>query len=153
MDARSPIFVDTNVLLRATVETAPGHQEARALLPRLWDAGAELWLSRQVLREYAVALTRPQTYSAPVAPAVVVASLRTFQAQFHVADDTAEVTAKLLALLEVVTVGGKQVHDANIVATMQAYSIGQLLTHNVGDFERFSAYITVLSPNELLQQL
>jgi len=33
---------------------------------------------------------------------------------------------------------------ANIVATMQVYRIRQLLTHNVDDFTRFSAFITVV---------
>ena len=34
-------------------------------------------------------------------------------------------------------------HDANIVATMQAYGITQLLTHNEKDFDRFSSLISV----------
>ena len=38
----------------------------------------------------------------------------------------------------------KQVHDANIVATMQVYGIDQLLTHNVADFARFQPRIAVL---------
>jgi predicted nucleic acid-binding protein len=46
--------------------------------------------------------------------------------------------------MEQVTIGGKQVHDANIVATMQVYGIDQLLTHNVTDFDRFTEFITVL---------
>ncbi len=40
--------------------------------------------------------------------------------------------------------GGRQVHDANIVATMQANGINQLLIHNADDFKRFSHLITVL---------
>jgi predicted nucleic acid-binding protein len=49
---------------------------------------------------------------------------------------------KLLALSGQVNIGGKQVHDANIVATMQVYGIRQLLTHNTSDFVRFSSFIT-----------
>jgi predicted nucleic acid-binding protein len=51
---------------------------------------------------------------------------------------------KLLALSGQVNIGGKQVHDANIVATMQVYGIRRLLTHNTSDFVRFSAFITVV---------
>jgi predicted nucleic acid-binding protein len=47
-------------------------------------------------------------------------------------------------LIARIAVGGKQVHDANIVATMQAHGIRQLLTGNVADFNRFSALIRVL---------
>ena len=40
-------------------------------------------------------------------------------------------------------IGGKQVHDANIVATMLVYGIPCLLTHNARDFERFGDMVTV----------
>jgi len=39
--------------------------------------------------------------------------------------------------------GGKQVHDANIVATMQAYGIPALLTHNIKDFEQFGEVVRI----------
>ncbi|WP_373526954.1 hypothetical protein [Nostoc sp.] len=61
------------------------------------------------------------------------------------AEDSSQVTERLLTLMEEVFSGGKQVHDANIVATMLVYGIPQLLTHNTGDFARFSGLITVLS--------
>ena len=41
--------------------------------------------------------------------------------------------------------GGKQIHDANIVATMLAYNIPCLLTHNVKDFKRFEGIIEIVS--------
>ena len=34
--------------------------------------------------------------------------------------------------------------DTNIVATMQAYNITHLLTHNIADFQRFEDHITVV---------
>ncbi len=43
-------------------------------------------------------------------------------------------------------VGGRQIHDANIVATMQVHSIQKLLTDNVADFRRFGSIITITSP-------
>ena len=58
------------------------------------------------------------------------------------AEDRPEVTAHLLDLLQRFSVGGKQVHDACIVATMQAYGIKRLLTRNPGDFARFAGEIT-----------
>ena len=67
-----------------------------------------------------------------------------FQTQFLVAEDGAQVTERLLTLMEQIAIGGKQVHDANIIATMQAYRISLLLKHNVTDFNRFSELITVL---------
>ena len=61
------IFVDTNVLVYATQVTAPWHAEANQTLTALHAAGAELWISRPVLREYLATLSRPQTFSAPLA--------------------------------------------------------------------------------------
>lgn len=59
------------------------------------------------------------------------------------ADDTAAVTEQLLKLMSDFKIGGKQIHDANIVATMLAYDVPYLLTHNVKDFERFSGLIKI----------
>ncbi|WP_148650020.1 type II toxin-antitoxin system VapC family toxin [Nostoc sp. NIES-3756] len=53
-------------------------------------------------------------------------------------------TERLLTLMAEIPSGGKQVHDANIVATMLVYGIPQLFTHNTTDFARFSELITVL---------
>ena len=40
-------------------------------------------------------------------------------------------------------IGGKQVHDANIIATMKVYDIPALLTHNTEDFERFREVVRI----------
>src|SRR5437773_9652179 len=41
-------------------------------------------------------------------------------------------------------VKGKQVHDANIVATMLGHGLDHILTHNTADFERFRGLIDVV---------
>jgi predicted nucleic acid-binding protein len=74
---------------------------------------------------------------------VVAADLIALQATFRIAEDGAQVTAHLVSLLTTIPFGGKQVHDANIVATMLTRGIPRLLTHNTGDFARFAAVITV----------
>lgn len=140
----SQVFIDSNVLIYANVVTAPFHTQAQVALQNLWQSGANLWISRQVIREYAVTLTRPQTFSQPVDAATVITQIQFFQTSFRVADDTALVTDKLLTLLNTLSVGGKQIHDANIVATMLVYGISHLLTHNVADFNRYAGLITVM---------
>ena len=54
------------------------------------------------------------------------------------------VVAALLTLVERIPMAGKQVHDANIVATMQTHGITRLLTHNTADFARFAGLIIVV---------
>lgn len=138
------IFLDTNVLVYANAERAPLHQTALQTIQHLAAEGSELWISRQVLREYLATLSRPQEFSNPLLAAELIADVHYFQSRFRVAEDGSHVTEQLLKLLEQITIGGKQVHDANIVATMLAHGIPSLLTHNTDDFTRFSGLITVL---------
>ena len=42
--------------------------------------------------------------------------------------------------------GGKQVHDANIVATMLTHGETRLLTFNGADFHRFGSLIDLVVP-------
>ncbi len=139
-----PIFIDTNILVYANILAYPLHSIAAERIQSLLDAEVELWLSRQVLREFIAAVTRPQTYGNPQPIGVVVTRVQTFQAQFRVAEDNPQVTTQLLNLLQQFPTTGRQVHDANIVATMLTAGIDRLLTHNVKDFDRFSDLITVI---------
>ena len=59
--------------------------------------------------------------------------------------ETSSVTSHLLTLLQHGLAAGKQVHDANIVATCLAYGIPRLLTHNVRDFARYASHLTIVS--------
>jgi predicted nucleic acid-binding protein len=143
--APDPVFVDTNVLVYAAIPAFPFHGAALAQLGAFRQAGVALWISRQILREHLAALTRPQAFTPPIVPAVLITDVIRFQSQFQIAEDGPVVTASLLALLGSVAVGGKQVHDANIVATMQAQGLRRLLTHNTADFARFGTLIQVES--------
>lgn len=137
------VFVDTNVLIRATISSAPLHHEARLALDRLWDDRAELVISHQVVREYIANITRPQTYSRAVPIADVLAQVSDFRKTFLVLPEPANALDELIEIVRAVPVGGKQIHDANIVAVMLAHGVQELLTHNVVDFERYSDYIRV----------
>ena len=138
------IFVDTNVLVYAAISTAPRHAEARRELERLHESAPSLWISRQVLREYAAVLTRPQSFTAPLPSSVVAADVRRLSNEFSIAEDGPQVTERLAELLDQVRIGGKQVHDANIVATMLASGVRRLLTANPDDFARFDHLISIV---------
>ncbi len=144
MDAE-PLFIDTNILIYANVASAPFHQPALDALTLAQQSGCPLWVSRQVLREFISARTRPQTFAKPSTPEVVIERVRYLEDQFQVADDNSLVTEQLIKLLGEFKIGGKQVHDANIVATMLAYDIPCLLTLNVKDFKRFEKIIRIES--------
>jgi len=138
------VFVDTNILVYSKQQFSPFNAIAVARLEELISQGAQLWTSRQVLREYLVVMSRPGGLTAPVPMTGLVQDIGEFSANFLLAEDSASVTQELLLLLTQVAIGGKQVHDANIAATMVAYRIPRLLTNNAGDFARFGNRITVL---------
>jgi predicted nucleic acid-binding protein len=73
--AADPVFLDTNVLVAASVAEHPSHTTAAALIAKI--------------------------------------------------------------------VGGKQVHDANIVATMRAKNVVRLATLNAPDFERYEDEVSI----------
>lgn len=112
------LFVDTNVLVYASVIETPFHEQALAAIKSAYQANRTIWISRQVIREYLVTLTRPQVFE-NLPKATVLEQIDQFIERFEVADDTATVTGQLVKLMGDFQVDGKQVHDANIVAAMQ----------------------------------
>ena len=50
-----------------------------------------------------------------------------------------------MALCRGVPAAGRQIHDANIVATMLAHRTRRLVTFNVADFRRYGAEIELLA--------
>lgn len=138
----SQVFVDTNVLIYATNSASSWYQLADQTLHDAHRQGIELVISPQILREYIAAATRPASQMLPLS--TILANIHTFQTGFRLIEDNAQVSARLVQLVTQVSVAGKQVHDANIVATMQTHGISHLLTHNIADFNRFGHLITIV---------
>lgn len=138
------IFIDTNILVYANLALSPFHIQATERLRSLAEQGIDLYISRQTLREYLAAMTRRSDLTGTIPIESLVADVRYFANYFRLVEDNLLVTERLLTLIAEIPSGGKQVHDANIVATMLVYGIPQLLTHNTSDFAKFSGLITVL---------
>ncbi len=136
---------DTNVLVHSTAPGSPDHARARAALSRLASQGP-IAVSRQILREYIAATTRPQSWSRAFTLAEATSDTDAFAQRFTVLEDGPPVWRQLMAFSQRIVFGGKQVHDANIVATMLAYGETRLLTFNGADFRRFGSLIQVVVP-------
>lgn len=139
------VFLDTNILLRMILTQMNQHAEVDALVKRTIREGAELWISGQVIREFIVQATHPRTLAEPLTIEQVVHEIEAMKPLFQIADETVAVRDKLLELLQQYPTQGKQVHDANLVATMIAYEIDTLLTLNVDDLKRFEDKIKIVS--------
>ena len=89
-------------------------------------------------------MTRREVVTPIVPTDRLTSDIHDFVRRFRIGDDNRTVTDRLLEIIEQKGVSGKQIHDANIVATMQTYGIAQLLTHNVADFTRYNDLIRVM---------
>ena len=137
-------FIDTNILVYAHLPTSPWHAAAVSKLKTLETMGVELWISRQTMREYLAAMTKPGVITTPNPALSLATDVRYFAGRFRIAEDGPAVTTELLNLVSTIPMGGKQIHDANIVATMLTHGIPKLLTNNTADFARFASLITVV---------
>ena len=139
MTAGERLFCDTNVLLSAVDRKRALHRQALHVLNALPNQGAELCVSGQVLREFLVVCTRPiEVNGLGLSPRVAVGNADAIVDRCTILDENREVAARLRQLARTAACAGKQIHDANIVATMQAHGVTRLLTGNVADFGRYS---------------
>ena len=138
------MFIDTNVLVKARFLEAPDHDISRARLSLALEESEPLRISRQVVREYLAVVTRPQSWPVSITREEALEDASRLLRSFEVLEDGPLVTENLLALCREVSVGGRQIHDANIVATMLVHGERRLLTFNVSDFRRFEDRIELM---------
>lgn len=107
-------------------------------------AGTVLYVSPQILREYLAVATRPPSANGlGLTRAAAVASVREVRQAAQLLPETEQVADRLLDLLEGVPCAGRQVHDANIVATMLVHGVETLVTGNRAHFERFAHLVEI----------
>jgi predicted nucleic acid-binding protein len=137
-------FVDANVLVFAANQFSPWHTAAVTRLQEARQDKISLVVNPQVVREFIAAASRPAPGAAspPIDP--ILENVRRIRAGFGLLDEHAATIDRLAELLKAVPTQGKQVHDANIVATMLTYGVSTLLTHNIVDFARFAALIRIM---------
>ena len=138
------MFVDTNVLVFARVVESPDHEIAVDRLERVVQSREPVRISRQIMREYLSVVTRPQTWPVAITREEALDDVQRMISVLDVLEDGPEVTATLVRLCREVPVGGRQIHDANIVATMLAHGERRLLTFNTADFRRFGDRIDLV---------
>lgn len=145
VSAPARAMLDTNVLLTATDEGRPEHYQALAVFNEWPAQGTVLYLSGQILREYLAVATRPVDLNGlGLSQDAALANMRAFREQTSSLTEDNKVTDQLLGLLAKVACSGKQVHDANVVATMLVHGIDTIVTANVSDFARFGDKVKLI---------
>ena len=145
------MFIDTNALIYARVVESPNYDAARAMLAHALQDAEPLRISRQIVREYLSVMTRPQSWTGtvPISRDRALEDVNRFLSDFEILEDGPVVTETLITLCREFEGGGKQIHDANIVATMLAHGERRLLTFNTSDFRRYTDRIELVAhPSE-----
>lgn len=137
--------IDTNVLVHATDPLSVNRLRARGAIKRLAAQGG-LAVTRQILREYLVVMTRHQPTRAAYTLADAFAAASRVIRYADILEDGPNVWVELQNLSRRFSFGGKQIHDTNIVATMLAHGETRVLTFNVIDFRRFHPLIEIIEP-------
>ena len=138
------MFIDTNILVNSRILEAPDYDIARASLNRAIRDREPMRISRQILREYLAVVTRPQTWPVAITHEDALADVARLISTFQILEDGPLVIESLIALCRDVAVGGRQIHDANIVATMLAHGERRLLTFNIADFRRYGDHVELV---------
>jgi predicted nucleic acid-binding protein len=139
------VMLDTNVLLAATDAERRGHGDAVLILNEWPVRGTSLCVSVQVLREYLAAATRPvESNGLGVPVPEALANVQSFRDRATLLPESGRVIDRLVNLLRDVACAGKQIHDANVVATMLAHNVRAVVTMNFKDFARFEPYVDLI---------
>ncbi|MCB0172288.1 MAG: type II toxin-antitoxin system VapC family toxin [Anaerolineae bacterium] len=142
-------LLDTNILLRAVQSQAPTHQLAVAAVASILESGDNVLITSQNLIEFWAVATRPiEANGLGWSSKVVETEVNQWRQQFPLLDERPQIFTEWLQLVTQFHTKGKQVHDARLVAVMQAYGLTHLLTFNGTDFERYPM-ITVVHPNQI----
>ncbi len=145
MMAAKPIFVDTNVLLSASAPARGLHQQAFRVLSEWPDEGVSICTSGQVLREYLVVATRSyEVNGLGFSLSEALTNRDRLEARMRFLDETRAVAIRLRELAESASCVGKQIHDANLVATALAHRVERILTDNMTHFARFADVVEIV---------
>jgi len=137
------VFIDTNILVYAKIRNNPLNKIVTNKLNDML-ANNKFCISRQIIREYLSTMTKQKTIEPNINKFEIIDDINRIVNNFLVFNESKVTTEILFELIKVFDVGGKQIHDANIVATMLENNIKDLFTHNVKDFERYKELINII---------
>ncbi len=112
--AADPVFIDTNVLVAASVSAHPSHGVASAYLARLEAGGVPACISGQVCREFLVVLTRQPVEGRAFSTDEALAALGTWLSACVVLEENEAVLTELLELVRRHDVKGKRARSPEL---------------------------------------
>ena len=142
-------MIDTNILLRLTRRDDPDYDIVRNAIQTLQKSGATLCYTPQNLVEFWNVATRPKDRNGfGLSVADADREVQLIEGQLTLLPDNEQIHRHWKRLVVAHGVSGVQVHDARLVAAMQAHGVTRLLTLNDRDFVRYPD-IVVLHPHNV----
>jgi predicted nucleic acid-binding protein len=146
------VLCDTGILLRVLDAADPQHPAITQALGVLQARGDVPVTSPQNVAEFWNVSTRPAAARGGYGLSLQEVEHRLAQIEqlFGVLPDTSAMYQLWRQLVVQHAVQGVQVHDAKLVAWMQAHGVTHLLTLNPADFARYAALVTTWRPQDVL---
>ncbi len=143
-------LADTNLLLRLADPESKQHPVATQALARLLGQGDEVYVTPQNFIEFWAVATRPvEANGFGWTSERTAKEVSDLQDRFPMLPDSPAVFDRWLEIVKQFPVHGKRVHDARLVAVMQANAVERLITFNTSDFVPFS-FLSLIDPGSVL---
>jgi len=143
-------LADTNLLLRIADPASQQHRIATDALAQLLARDDEVYLTPQNFIEFWAVATRPlEANGFGWTSGRTANEVTGLQARFPLLPDSPEVFTRWLELVKELPLRGKRVHDARLVAVLQAHAVEHLITFNASDFAAFSSVVSLVDPRSL----
>jgi predicted nucleic acid-binding protein len=145
------VLADTGILLRLVNRADPHHADIRQAVRALRGRGDGIVTAPQNMAEFWNVCTRPAAARGGFGMSVgdTDRRARLIERIVRVLPDLVDAYPRWRQIVMAHAVCGVQVHDARLVAWMQAHGITHLLTLNGADFARYPG-ITPLAPADVL---
>ena len=144
------VLADSGILLRLLEPTDALHAASDQAVRVLHSRGDRIVIAPQNVAEFWNVCTRPATVRGGYGLSIAEADRRLtiIEAVFAVLSEPPTAYRLWRSLVMAHAVQGKQVHDARLVALMQAHGITHILTLNGSDFARYPG-VTPIDPASL----
>lgn len=144
--AAERLFLDTSLLVAASVPAHPGHAASRAYLRRARRRGAAFCVCPQVCRELLVVISRQPVEGVAYTLEEAHHVLREWRAQCEILSEGPDTVERWSLLARQHNVKGKTLHDCNIAAVMLTHDVLRLATRNPTDFKRYGIHVDAIKP-------
>jgi predicted nucleic acid-binding protein len=142
-------LADTNLLLRLADPGSEQHAVTTRALAHLLGRGDEVYLTPQNFIEFWAVATRPVDANGfGWSSERTAKELSELRERFPMLPDSPEIFDHWFELVQRFSVNGKRVHDARLVAVLQAHRVEHLVTFNTQDFALFP-FLSLLHPRQL----